>query len=167
METLLHMRTLNPYTQRVGEKCYFDCLISGCEVESAVIGNKEEEIIENSANEHLVFKRGITDDCNTLNSTPLSPVMPIIDNCVEEKKCSKTSGVNLVSCENHELIHSNGSSGKCCFDSLIIECESVGKVPGHIFRDSDNERAMIGHKEEEIVEDSADEDLVFQSGFTD
>ena len=65
------------------------------------------------------------------------------------------------------MIHSNGSGEKRCFDSLIIECESVGKAPGHIFRDSDNERAMIGHEEEKIVEDSADEDLVFQSSTTD
>ena len=61
----------------------------GYEVESAVIGNKEEDIVENSANEHLVFKRGITDDCDTLNSTPSSPVMPIIGNCVEEKNVQR------------------------------------------------------------------------------
>ena len=40
-------------------------------------------------------------------------------------------------------------------------------MPGCIFRDSDNGKAMIGHKEDEIVEDSADEDLEFQSCITD
>ena len=77
------------HSKGTSEKCYFDHLISRCEVESAVMGNKEEEIVENSANEHLVFKRGLTDDCDTLNSTPSSPVMPIIGNRVEEKNVQR------------------------------------------------------------------------------
>ena len=76
-------------SKSTSEKCYFDHLISECKVESTVIGNKEEEIVENLANEHLVFKRGIADDCNTFNSTPSSPVMPIIGNHVEEKNVQK------------------------------------------------------------------------------